>query len=169
MRHQPQPTEAEYAILQVLWQLGAGTVRDVYRIMNQSREIAYTSVLKTLQVMTEKGLVIRNEEERAHVYTPAFSEETTQGGILTDLLRRVFSGSPQRLVMRALEVQPATPEERAEIRRMLDALDQKGEESSTNKTSEDRSSTDQSGQVKRGEDRNCGDDTGKSSQEDSRC
>jgi predicted transcriptional regulator len=136
MRNQPQPTEGEYVILQVLWRLGSGTVRDVHRIMNQSREIAYTSVLKTLQVMTEKGLVVRNEEERAHVYTPAFSEETTQGGILTDLLRRVFSGSPQRLVMRALEVQPATTEERAEIRRMLDALDQKGEAHSQDNSSE---------------------------------
>ncbi|HLK61448.1 MAG TPA: BlaI/MecI/CopY family transcriptional regulator [Chthonomonadaceae bacterium] len=149
MRHQPQPTEAEYAILQVLWRLGAGTVRDVHRIMNQSREIGYTSVLKTLQVMTEKGLVIRNEQERAHVYTPAFSEETTQGGILRDLLRRVFSGSPQRLVMRALEVQPATPEERAEIRRLLDALDQQGEESRKDKSSEDQSSRDKTGQPSR--------------------
>jgi predicted transcriptional regulator len=159
MRNQPQPTEAEYAILQVLWRLGAGTVRDVHRIMSQSREIAYTSVLKTLQVMTEKGLVIRNEEERAHVYTPAFSEETTQGGILAELLRRVFSGSPQRLVMRALEVEPSTPEERAEIRRMLDALDQKGEESSKGQSSEDRTSEDKSSEHK----------TGKQSKEDSGC
>ena|SRR5579862_8607793 len=130
MRNHPQPTEAEYAILQVLWQLGAGAVRDVHKVLSRSREIGYTSVLKTLQVMTEKGLVLRNEEERAHIYTPAFSEETAQSSILADLLQRVFGGSPQRLVLRALEVQPVTPEERAEIRGMLDALDRESKEDS---------------------------------------
>lgn len=123
MRPDTQPTDAEYAILRVLWRLGSGTVRDIHKILNQSREIGYTSVLKTLQIMTEKGLVLRDEAERAHVYTPAFSEETAQGGILADLLQRVFGGSAQRLVMRALQVQPATKEELAEIKRLLDALE----------------------------------------------
>jgi predicted transcriptional regulator len=74
--------------------------------------------------MTEKGLVLRNEAERAHVYTPAFSEETAQGSILTDLMQRVFGGSAQHLVLRALQVKPATPAERAEIRRLLDEMEE---------------------------------------------
>jgi predicted transcriptional regulator len=128
MRKGQKATDTEYAILRVLWQLGSGTVRDVHRILLNSKDIGYTSVLKTMQTMTEKGLVLRNEEERAHVYTPAFSEEEAQGSILTDLLLRVFGGSAQRLVMRALEVQPATTEEREAIRRMLDApVDEQGD------------------------------------------
>jgi predicted transcriptional regulator len=124
MRSGQQPTEAEYTILQILWQHGGATVRDVHRTLNRSREIGYTSVLKTLQVMTEKGLVVRDEQERAHLYTPTFSEETAQGTILTDLLQRVFGGSAQRLVQRALEVQPATREDLAEIRQLLESMEQ---------------------------------------------
>ena len=124
MRAGHQPTEAEYAILQILWQSGGGgTVRDVHRTLNRTREIGYTSVLKTLQVMTEKGLVLRDEQERAHVFTPAFSEEAAQSTILADLLHRVFRGSAQRLVLRALEVQSTTRAELAEIRRLLEAME----------------------------------------------
>jgi BlaI family penicillinase repressor len=118
-----KPTELEYAILQALWALGPATVRDVHTRLSVSREIGYTSVLKTLQIMTEKGLVLRDEAERAHVYRPTFTEEATQGGILTDLMQRVFGGSAQHLVLRALQVKPATPEERAEIRRLLDEME----------------------------------------------
>ena len=123
MRKTSRPSELEYAILQVLWQKGSGTVRDVHKALSAAREIGYTSVLKTMQIMTEKGLVIRNEEERAHVYTPAFSEEATQGNIVTDLMQRVFGGSAQHLALRALQVKPTTKEERMEIRRLLDALE----------------------------------------------
>jgi len=118
-----KPSELEYAILQVLWGIGSGTVRDVHQKLSASREIGYTSVLKTMQIMTEKGLVQRDEAERAHVYTPTFSEETTQGTILTDLLQRVFGGSAQHLVLRALQVKPASKEERSEIRRLLDEME----------------------------------------------
>ena len=123
MRKTPRPSELEYAILQVLWQKGPATVRDVHTALTAAREIGYTSVLKTLQIMTEKGLVVRDEAERAHVYTPAFSEETAQGNILTDLMQRVFGGSAQHLALRALQVKPTTKEERMEIRRLLDALE----------------------------------------------
>lgn len=123
MRKVHKPSELEYAILQVLWQFGSGTVRDVHTKLSESREIVYTSVLKTLQIMTEKGLVIRDEAERAHVYTPSFSEEAAQGTIVTDLLQRVFSGSAQHLVLRALQVQPSTRAEREEIRRLLDEME----------------------------------------------
>ena len=118
-----KPSELEYAILQALWKMNTGTVRDVHQKLSATREIGYTSVLKTLQIMNEKGLVHRDEAERAHVYTPTFSEETTQGTILTDLLQRVFSGSAQHLVLRALQVQPASKEEREEIRRLLDEME----------------------------------------------
>ena len=126
MRKTQKPSELEYAILQVLWQLGSGTVRDVHNQLIESRDIVYTSVLKTLQIMTEKGLVLRNESERAHVYTPAYSEESTQGNMVTDLLQRVFSGSAQHLVLRALQVQPTTQAERDEIRRLLDEIEEEG-------------------------------------------
>ena len=119
-----KPSELEYAILQVLWQLGSATVRDVHQRLSATREIGYTSVLKTLQIMHEKGLVLRDEAERAHVYTPAFSEEAAQGNIVTDLLQRVFRGSAQHLVLRALQVQPASRAERDEIRRLLDRMEQ---------------------------------------------
>ena len=118
-----KPSELEYAILQALWSLGPATVREVHTRLSETREIGYTSVLKTLQIMTEKRLVLRDERERAHVYTPAFSESAAQGNILTDLMQRVFDGSAQHLVLRALQVKPATPEERAEIRRMLDEME----------------------------------------------
>ena len=124
MRKTHKPSELEYAILQVLWQKGSGTVRDVHRALSANRELAYTTILKTMQIMTEKGLVIRNEEERAHVYTPAFSEADTQGNILTDLMQRVFGGSAQHLTLRALQVKPTTKEERMEIRRLLDELEE---------------------------------------------
>ena len=125
MRKTYKTSELEYAILQELWRLGGGTVRDVHTRMSASREIGYTSVLKTLQIMTEKGLVLRDEAERAHVYKPAFSEEDAQGNILTDLMQRVFGGSAQHLVVRALQVQPATREEREQIRRMLDEMERR--------------------------------------------
>ena len=118
-----KPSELEYVILQALWALGPATVRDVHNRLSAVREIGYTSVLKTLQIMTEKGLVLRDEADRAHVYTPASTEEATQGGILTDLMQRVFGGSAQHLVLRALQVKPATPEERTEIRRLLDEME----------------------------------------------
>ena len=119
-----KPSEQEYAILQALWALGPATVREVHNHLSATREIGYTSVLKTMQIMTEKKLVVRDERERAHVYKPAFTEATAQGNILTDLMQRVFGGSAQHLVLRALQVKPATPEERAEIRRLLDAMEQ---------------------------------------------
>jgi predicted transcriptional regulator len=126
LRKTHKPSELEYAILQVLWRLGSGTVRDVHKRLSETREIGYTSILKTLQIMTEKGLVLRDEAERAHVYTPAFSEESAQGSILMDLLQRVFDGSAQHLVLRALQVQPATRAEREEIRRLLDEMEKEG-------------------------------------------
>lgn len=116
------PTEAELAILQVLWRDGPSTVRHVHEQLTVSQKIGYTTVLKTLQIMTEKGLVRRDESQRAHVYTARRSEEKTQKRLLGDLLDRAYRGSAGKLVMQALSSRRASPEELAAIRRMLDEM-----------------------------------------------
>src|SRR4030095_5985161 len=100
MKAAKKPTEAELAILRVLWARGPTTVREVAEAMG--REGAYTTVLKLLQIMTEKGLVVRDERARTHVYAPAASEAQTQKQLVTDLLDRVFDGSAAKLVLQAL-------------------------------------------------------------------
>src|SRR5919202_1899583 len=112
----PRPTDAELAILRVLWQRGPSTVREVHEELSRERGTGYTTVLKLLQIMFEKGLVARDESERAHVYRPRQSEEQAQRRLVTDLLDRAFGGSAQQLVLRALTAKPASPEELAEIR-----------------------------------------------------
>lgn len=119
----PRPTPAELEILSVLWQRGPSSVRDVLDVVNLSRETGYTTVLKTLQIMTDKGLVRRDERQRQHVYEASAPRERTQRQLVTDLLERAFEGSASRLVMHALSTQAATHEEIAEIRRLLDELD----------------------------------------------
>jgi BlaI family penicillinase repressor len=112
-----KPTDAELAILRVLWARGPSTVRDV--AVEMGREGAYTTVLKLLQIMTEKGLVRRNEQSRTHVYEAAESEANTQRWLVGDLLHRAFDGAAGKLVLRALEDGTVTPDELAEIRALL--------------------------------------------------
>ena len=112
-----KPTDAELAILRVLWSRGASTVRQVAGAME--REVGYTTVLKLLQIMTEKGLVTRDESARTHVYSAAFSEDQTQRQLVNDLVERAFDGSAAKLVMQALASKKATPEELDEIRKLL--------------------------------------------------
>ncbi|MEA2564424.1 MAG: hypothetical protein QOH06_5928 [Acidobacteriota bacterium] len=119
----PRPTDAELAILRILWRRGPSTVRQVHEDLERRSLTGYTTVLKLLQIMTEKGLVERDESERAHVYVARLPEEQTLGQLVGDLLDRAFEGSSSRLVMRALESRPATREELAEIRRMLDLME----------------------------------------------
>ena len=119
----PRPTDAELGILGVLWRRGASTVRQIHEELAPRSSTGYTTVLKLLQIMTEKGLVDRDESERAHVYTARLAEEQTLGRLVGDLLDRAFGGSSSRLVMRALEERPASAEELAEIRRLLDDLE----------------------------------------------
>lgn len=123
----PQPTPAELAILRILWKLGRSTVRDVHSALADDRSTAYTTTLKLLQIMTEKGLVTRQEVGRAHVYEARQSEEQAQRRIVGDLLDRVFDGAAQKLVMHALSSGKASAEELAEIRRLLDELEGKNE------------------------------------------
>ncbi len=116
------PTDAELAILRVLWELGPSTVRQVYERLDREGSVGYTTVLKMPQIMTVKGLVDRDETSRAHVYEARESRDRTQGRLVSDLLERAFDGSASKLVLRALSAQPASPAEIAEIRRMLDEI-----------------------------------------------
>jgi BlaI family penicillinase repressor len=119
----PRPTDAELSILRVLWRRGPSTVRQVHEELAQRGHTGYTTVLKMLQIMTEKGLVERDDSERAHVYVARRPEEHTLGQLVGDLLDRAFEGSASRLVLRALESRPASHEELAEIRKLLDELE----------------------------------------------
>ena len=112
-----KPTDAELAILRVLWSRGPSTVRQVTDDLE--RESGYTTVLKLLQIMTEKGLVVRDETARTHVYQATFSEGQTQRQLITDLLDRAFDGSAAKLVMQALASKKTSPAELEEIRRLL--------------------------------------------------
>jgi predicted transcriptional regulator len=114
----PRPTDGELAILRVLWDLGPATVRQVHEKLG--RDTAYTTVLKLMQIMTEKGLVRRDEEGHAHVYTAACSEQETQRQLVRNLLDKAFAGSAGALVMQALATRKATEEELKQIRELLD-------------------------------------------------
>jgi len=113
-----KPTDAELAILRVLWTRGRSTVRQIAEALD--REAGYTTILKLLQIMTEKGLVARDESSRTHVYEAAFTEDETQRQLVGDLLDRAFNGSAAKLVLQALAAKKATPAELAVIRKMLD-------------------------------------------------
>jgi BlaI family transcriptional regulator, penicillinase repressor len=117
-----RPTNAELAILGVLWQRGPSTVRDVHDALRAARSeaVGYTTILKLLQIMTEKKLVKRDTRARTHVYAAAVSEATTRGHLLSDLVDRAFGGSSLALVMQALSTTRATPAELEQIRRLLD-------------------------------------------------
>ncbi len=119
----PQPTEAELAILNVLWDLGPSTVRSVHQQMADNKT-GYTTILKMLQIMYRKGLVRRDDSQRAHVYEPVFSKDETQRQLTRDLVQRAFDGSASQLVLQALGNNPqTTPKELAEIRQLLARLE----------------------------------------------
>ena len=116
----PRPTDGELAILRVLWERGPSTVRQIFEVLSGEKELGYTSVLKVLQVMTEKQLVIRDERARSHVYRVAQTEAHTQAHLVGDLLDRAFGGSAAKLVMQALASRKSSPAELDAIRRLLD-------------------------------------------------
>ena len=120
----PRPTDAELAILSVLWERGPSTVRDVHDDLSSTQATGYTTILKLLQIMTEKGLVVRDESQRAHIYEARYSEQKTQRQLLTDLMERAFGGSPAKLVMQALSSSKRTSaEELIAIRELLDRME----------------------------------------------
>ena len=116
----PRPTDAELEILTVLWSRGATTVREVHETISARKPTQYTTVLKTMQIMAEKGLVSRDETQRAHIYEAAKPREWTQQQLAGDLLQRAFNGSARSLMVGALSSRKASKAELAELRRLLD-------------------------------------------------
>ena len=119
----PRPTDAELEILKVLWRRGPSTVREVFETLGENKTTGYTTVLKFMQIMAEKGLVVRDERERAHRYEAAAPEDETQRRLVGDLLRKAFDGSASKLVLQALSTERASADELDEIRRLLDELE----------------------------------------------
>lgn len=120
----PRPTDAELAILRVLWQRGPSTVRQIWENLAQDPQPVYTTVLKLLQIMTEKGIVERDEQQRTHIYRTYLSQEQTQRQLVNDLLERAFGGSARQLIMQALADKKPTTEELAQIENVLSRLEQ---------------------------------------------
>ncbi len=121
----PKPTPTELSILGILWERGPSTVREVHEIISKTKPIGYTGVLKFLQIMTVKGSVRRNSDQRAHVYEAFQQEDKTKRQLVGDLMQRAFSGSASELVMHALAGKRTSQEEIDEIRRILDAHERK--------------------------------------------
>jgi predicted transcriptional regulator len=121
----PRPTGAELAILQVLWQRGPSTVREVTEQLQAERATGYTTTLKLLQIMADKRLVERDESQRSHVYRAAEPRESTQRTLVANLLKTAFGGSAPQLVLQALSTKRATKQELDEIRKLLDILERK--------------------------------------------
>jgi BlaI family transcriptional regulator, penicillinase repressor len=120
MKIPPRPTDAELEILTVLWSRGPATVREVHETISSRKPTQYTTVLKMLQIMAEKGLVRRDEKQRAHVYEAARPREWTQRQLAGDLLQRAFNGSARSLMVGALSARKASKEDLSELRRLLD-------------------------------------------------
>lgn len=133
----PRPTEAELELLQILWRKQPATVREIHDALNEEKPSGYTTVLKLLQIMTTKGLVIRDEANRAHVYRSAFPQEVMQNRLLRDLSNRLFAGSAAQLALHALAMEPASEIELNEIRALLD----RKHNAVPSKTSADRTSS----------------------------
>lgn len=120
-----KPTASELDILHVLWDRGPSTVRDVHAALSEKRDLGYTTVLKLMQIMTVKGLVRRNEEQRAHVYEACLPAEKTKRQLAADTLERVFEGSASQLMLHALAGHRSSKQEIAELRRLLDHYERK--------------------------------------------
>ena len=121
-----RPTDLELEILKVLWKYGPSTVREVREVLFAKRPMPYTTVLKMLQIMTEKGVVTRDKRARAHIYHPKETRKAVVGRLTGDLLNRVFDGSTPQLVLHALEQKRAKPEDLAEIRRLIKEAERRG-------------------------------------------
>ena len=119
----PHPTKAELQILRVLWSAGPLSVRDVQTALNESKPTGYTSVLKTMQIMADKGLVERDDTQRPQIYRPRYSEERTQKQLLTDLIQRAYGGSVKALVMQAIGTRKPSSDDLEAIEKLLDRFE----------------------------------------------
>ena len=119
----PKPTPAELSILQVLWANGPSTVREVHEALKSEQTTGYTTVLKLMQIMAQKGLVSRDETQKTHVYSPCVRQDKTQRQLVKDLMERAFSGSAERLVLSALEGKKVSADELNRIRQLLDEIE----------------------------------------------
>ena len=119
-RKLPRPTEGELELLQALWDKGPSTVRELHEAIGRRRPVGYTSVLKLLQIMTEKGLVEREESSRAHIYRAAATQDETQTQLLRDISQRLFAGSATQLAMHALAMEPVSERELEELRTLIE-------------------------------------------------
>ncbi len=116
----PRPTEGELELLRILWERGPSTVRDIHQDLNSRRPLGYTSVLKLLQIMTDKGLVEREESGKAHIYHPAASQNETQDQLVRDISERLFAGSAAQLAMHALALEPVNEHDLDALRTLID-------------------------------------------------
>ena len=123
-QHDKRPTDGELEILRILWDQGPSTVREVHQVLEERRGAGHTTVLKMMQIMTDKGLLERDTSVRPQIFSPVRSRERVQRRFLDDLLERVFEGSAAKLVLQALSSKPASSEELVEIRRLLDELEE---------------------------------------------
>jgi predicted transcriptional regulator len=119
------PTDREITILSILWENGPSTVRQVNEHMNAEQKTGYTTTLKLMQIMTEKGLLVRDDSKFQHVFSPAMSEEKTQSQIVGDMMDKVFSGSAEKLVMRALSAKQVSARELEKIKKLLNEMEGK--------------------------------------------
>ena len=124
----PAPTDGEMAILRVLWSRGPSTVRQVHEALHGERKVGYTTILKMLQIMREKGIVSRQDGRRPHIYRPSQEPAVVQDGLVSALIRKAFGGSATSLVMRALSARTPSSEELRDIRNLLDAIEPGAEE-----------------------------------------
>lgn len=120
-----KPTESELEILQILWDKKTATVREVHEELSKTKEAGYTTTLKLMQIMREKGLVIRDASVKTHIYQPAVSKEGTQRQLLGKMIDNLFGGSPAQLVIQALGHHETTPDELEEVQRLIDQLKRK--------------------------------------------
>jgi len=126
MKKTGKPTSSELEILSILWEREAATVKEVHEVINTRKPTGYTTVLKTMQIMREKGLVERDDANKAHVFRAVEAQTETQKNLVTDLIEKVFRGSAFKLVQHVLEAKPASAEELKKIRQMIEKAEKKG-------------------------------------------
>lgn len=117
----PEPTESEVEILQILWQKGSATVREVHEVLEKQKDVGYTTTLKLMQIMVEKGIVDRDTSRRIHIYKPLIPQSSVENNLINKLRQKIFRGSASRLVIGALSSEPVSEQELEEIREFLDS------------------------------------------------